>query len=320
MSEVDQVHVGDPSKSLEDSPVTIEHPFRFGVVAAQARSGEEWAGKARRIESMGYSTLVMPDGLRHTLAPLPALAAAAAVTRSLRLGTYVIANDFRNPVLLAKEAATLDVLSGGRFELGLGVGRPAAAADNRMLGVPFDSGGVRVDRLAESLALIKPLLAGERATAKGRHYAAVDAEIAPRPVQQPRPPILVAGWGRRLLALAGREADIIALGAPPNASEPAVAERVDWIREAAGPRFSKIELNINLMAVGEQVPAYVSKQMGLTARDLLEAGAVSALVGTTDQMCETLVRRRETLGISYVVVGEEMMETLSPIVERLSGG
>jgi probable F420-dependent oxidoreductase len=299
--------------------VSTEHPFRFGVVAAQARSGEEWADKARRVESMGYSTLLMPDGLRHTLAPLPALAAAAAVTRSLRLGTYVIANDFRNPVLLAKEAATLDVLSGGRFELGLGVGRPAAAEDNRMLGLPFDPGKVRVDRLAEALALIKPLLAGERATAPGPYYAAVDAEIAPRPVQQPRPPILVAGWGPRLLALAGREADIIALGASARDAEPVFAERVGWIREAAGPRFAQLELNLNLMAVGERVPAWVSRQMGLTAQDLLEAGAVTALMGTTDQMCETLLRRRDSLGISYVTVSEEMMETLAPVAERLSG-
>lgn len=299
--------------------MTAEHPFRFGVVAARAGSGHEWADKARRIESLGYSTLLMPDTLRHTLAALPALAAAAAVTRSLRLGTYVIANDFRNPVLLAKEAATLDVLSDGRFELGLGVGRPAAADDNRMLGLPFDPGGVRVDRLAESLALIKPLLAGERATAKGQRYAAADAEIAPRPVQQPRPPILVAGWGRRLLSLAGREADIIALGALPTTSESDVAERLDWAREGAGPRFSQLELNINLAAVAEQVPAWITREMGLTARDLLEAGAIGALVGTTDQMCETLLRRRETLGISYVAVSEEMMESLYPVVERLSG-
>ncbi len=148
------------------------HPFHFGVVAALARTGEEWVAKARRIESLGYSTLGVPDGVRHTLAPLPALATAAAATRTLRVGTYVIANDFRNPVLLAKEAATLDLLSGGRFELGMGAGRPAAAEDNRMMGIGFDPGGVRVDRLAESLTLLKALLAGQRATATGPRYAA----------------------------------------------------------------------------------------------------------------------------------------------------
>jgi probable F420-dependent oxidoreductase len=167
------------------------------VVATQARSGEEWAEKARRIESMGYATLLTPDGLKYTLAPLPALTAAAMATRTLRVGTYVIASDFRNPVLLAKEAATVDVLSGGRFELGIGVGRPAAAEDNRMLGIPFDSGAVRVARLAESLALLKALLSGQTASAAGPHYAVANAEISPRPVQQPRPPILVAGSKRR---------------------------------------------------------------------------------------------------------------------------
>src|SRR5262252_8780820 len=161
------------------------HPFRFGVVAALARTGDEWAEKARRVESLGYSSLVMPDGLRYTLAPVPALAAAAAGTRTLHVGTYVIANDFRNPVLLAKEAATLDVLSGGRFELGMGAGRPAAAEDNRMMGLVFDSGGVRVSRLTESLALLKALLAGEPATASGPHYAVAGAEISPRPSHRP---------------------------------------------------------------------------------------------------------------------------------------
>jgi probable F420-dependent oxidoreductase len=289
------------------------------VVAAFARSGEEWAEKARRIESMGYSTLLMPDGLQYTLAPLPALTAAAMATRTLRVGTYVLANDYRNPVQLAKDAATLDVLSGGRFELGIGVGRPDAAADNRMLGIPFDSGAVRVERLAESLALLKELLSGQPATATGPHYAAANAQISPRPVQQPRPPILVAGSKRRLLELAAREADIIALGIPPTESEAGVAERIGWIREAAGSRFGQIELNLNLMAVGQQVPRYVASQMGLTAEGLARAGAVAALTGSTDEMVEGLQRRREKLGISYIVVGDELMEGLAPVVERLAG-
>ena len=301
------------------TPQGPPRPFRFGVVAAQARSAEEWTARARRVESLGYSTLLVPDGLRYTLAPLPALAAAAAVTSSLRVGTYVIANDFRNPVLLAKEAATLDLVSGGRFELGLGVGRPAAAEDNRMLGLAFDSGGARVARLAESLALIKPLLAGQPATASGPHYAATGAEISPGPVQQPRPPILVAGSGRRLLSLAAREADIVALGVAPTEGEAGVAERIGWLREAAPERFGQLELNLNLMAVADRVPRWISMQMGLTAAGLAESGAVSAVVGTTDQMCATLLQRREVLGTTYVVVGDELMEAFAPVVERLAG-
>ena len=294
-------------------------PFRFGVVAAMARSGEEWAEKARRIESMGYATLLMPDGLRYSLAPLPALTAAAMATRTLRVGTYVIANDYRNPVFLAKEAATVDLLSGGRFELGIGVGRPDAAEDNRMLGIPFDSGAVRVARLAESLALLKSLLSGQTATATGPHYAGADAQISPRPVQQPRPPVLVAASKRRLLELAAREADIIALGIPPTETEAGVAERIAWIREAAGSRFDQLELNLNLMAVGQQIPRWISSQMGLTAEGLARAGAIAALTGTVDEMVEGLQRRREKLGISYLAVGDEMMEGLAPVVERLAG-
>jgi probable F420-dependent oxidoreductase len=297
----------------------LPKPFRFGVVAAQARSGEEWADKARRVESMGYATLLTPDGLQYTLAPLPALMAAAMATRTLRVGTYVIANDFRNPVLLAKEAATLDVLSSGRFELGIGVGRPAAAEDNRMLGIPFDSGAVRVARLAESLALIKALLSGQTVTATGPHYSAANAQVSPRPLQEPRPPILVAAGKRRLLELAAREADIIALGIPPMEPEAGVAERIGWIREAAGTRFDQIELNLNLMAVGQQVPRWIASQMGLTAEGLARSGAIAALTGTVDEMVEGLQRRREKLGISYIAVGDELMEGLAPVVERLAG-
>ena len=289
------------------------------MVAASARSGEEWAEKARRIESTGYATLLVPDGLRYTLAPLPALTAAAMATRTLRVGTYVIANDYRNPVQLAKDVATVDLLSGGRFELGIGAGRPDAAEDNRMLGIPFDSGAVRVERLAESIALLKALLSGETGTATGPRYAAANAQISPRPVQQPRPPILVAAGKRRLLELAAREADIIALGIPPTEPEARVAERIAWIREAAGSRFDQIELNLNLMAVGQQVPRYVAMQMNLTAEGLARAGAVAALTGTTDEMVDTLQRRREKFGISYLAVSDELMEALAPVVERLAG-
>lgn len=304
---------------LGEGTVGAVRAFRFGIVAAQARSAEEWAEKARHIESMGYATLLTPDGLNYTIAPLPALTAAAMVTRTLRVGTYVLANDVRNPVLLAKEAATVDVLSGGRFELGLGVGRPAAAEDMRMLGIPFDTGGVRVARLAESLALLKALLSGQKATATGPHYAATNAEISPRPVQQPRPPILVAASQRKLLEVAAREADIIALGIPPTEPEAGVAERIAWIRGAAGSRFDKVELNLNLMAVGQQVPRYIQYQMGLSAESLARAGAIAALTGTTNEMVDTLQRRRESLGISYIVVSDELMQGLAPVVERLAG-
>jgi len=300
------------------SPSAVR-PFRFGVVAAAARSGDEWISKARHIESLGYATLVIPDNLQYTLAPVPALAMAAAATRTLRVGTYVLANDLRHPVLLAKDVASLDLLSGGRFELGLGAGRPDAAAENRMLGRPFDAGAVRVARLAESLGILKSLLTGQPVSTSGTHYSVADAQVSPLPVQQPHPPILVAASGRQLLSLAGREADIIALGLPPDASEETAAERISWIRAAAGDRFAQIELNINLMAVAGQVPRWIAAQLHLTAQDLADRGSVAAVSGTTDQMCEQLIERRLKFGFSYMLVSDEFMELFAPVVERLAG-
>jgi len=293
------------------------HPFRFGVVAAQAASGEEWTAKARRVEALGYATLVIPDTLQYSLSAFPALAAAAAATQTLRVGTYVIANDLRNPVLLAKDAATLDFLSGGRFELGMGAGRPSAEADNRAMGLPFDSGGIRVSRLAESLAIVRGLLAGERVNLAGSYYAVSGAAISPRPVQA-RLPILVAGSSRRLLGLAGRQADIVALGIPPDAAEPFVAECIQWLRDAAGAPFADLEINLNLMAVGGRIPRYLSASFGGAAADFAKSDAVSVLKGDIDQMSERLLELRDRLGISYVMVSEELMDALAPVVARIA--
>jgi probable F420-dependent oxidoreductase len=300
-------------------PLPKPRPFRFGVVAATARSGDEWMARARHVESLGYASLVIPDNLRYTVAPLPALAMAAAVTRSLRLGTYVLANDIRHPVPLAKDVATLDLLSGGRVELGIGAGRPDAAAENRMLGLAFDSGAVRIARLAESLSILKALLSGQRPSADGAFYQSGEAEISPSAVQQPHVPLLVAGSGRQMLRLAAREADIIALGLQPDADEAMVAERIDWIREAAGERFANLELNMNLMAIGDRVPRYVETRLHLSAQDLAERGSISAVTGSTEEMCDTLVRRRERLRLSYFLVSDELMDAFAPVVERLAG-
>jgi probable F420-dependent oxidoreductase len=294
-----------------------QRPFRFGVVAAQARSGDEWAAKARRAEALGYSTFLIPDTLGPTLAPLPALAVAAAATRTLRVGTYVLANDYRNPALLARECATLDFLSGGRFELGLGAGRPGAESDYRKLGLARDSGGVRIERLAEALRIVKALLSGEHVSAGGPHYKLADADVFPRPVQQPHPPILVAGGGKRLLALAAREADIIALAVGPETTETAAAETVSRIKEAAGERFDRLELNCNLLAVGELPPQWLPP--GVDLARLRQSGSLAVVMGGVDEMCDRLMARREALGISYVTHGEAAMEAFAPVVERLTG-
>ncbi|HLG69279.1 MAG TPA: TIGR03621 family F420-dependent LLM class oxidoreductase [Chloroflexota bacterium] len=293
-------------------------PFRFGVVAG-ARTGQEWLEKARRIESLGFDTMAVPDTLQHSPAPFPALAAAAAATRTLRVGTYVLANDSRHPVMLAKEAATLDFVSGGRFELGIGAGRPASAADNAMLGLPFDTGAARVARLAESLSIIKPLLAGQTVDFHGACYSAKQAAISPAPVQSPLP-ILIAGGQRRLLELAAREADAIALAIQPQETEDQVAERIGWIRAAAGDRFAHIAINVNLMAVAGQVPSYIRMSAGAeAARQLAESEAIPVLKGSIEEMCERLQWLRDRFAISYLMVGDELMDALAPVVERLAG-
>src|SRR5262249_19747663 len=182
-------------------------PFRFGAVYFDC---EDWTERARRVEALGYATLLLGE---HPMgggpSPLIALMAAAKATTTLRLGTHVLANDFRNPVLLAQDVATLDILSGGRFELGLGSGW--LHYDYASLGIPFDRPGARVGRLAEAVMLIKRLLQEEETTFSGDYYQVQGARVAPKPAQQPRPPIMVGGGGRRILSLAAHEADIVSL-------------------------------------------------------------------------------------------------------------
>jgi probable F420-dependent oxidoreductase len=291
--------------------------FRFGVVAGGS-SGEEWMDKARRIEDLGFDTLLVPDTMRYTLAPFPALAAAAAATSSLRVGTYVLANDYRNPVMVAKDAATLDLLSGGRFDLGVGAGRPEAAGDNAMLGLPFESGGVRVSRLTASLSIIKGLLNGREITAAGEYYTVTNATIAPRPVQSPLPILLAAGH-RRLVEIAAREADIVALAVPPNETEEEFEKRINLLRAAAGERFERLAINVSLMAVAGRVPEFVRRSWGdEMASRMAESDAVPVLYGTTDAMCDRLTNLRDRYGVNYLTVSEELLDAFAPVVARLA--
>ncbi|MFJ9390382.1 TIGR03621 family F420-dependent LLM class oxidoreductase [Nocardioides sp. NPDC101246] len=289
-------------------------PFRFGVVAAQAPTGAAWSDLAHRVESAGYDTLVMPDNVSFGHAVFPALAAAAAVTTRLHVGTYVLANDFRHPVQVAKESATLSVLSGGRFELGLGAGRPDSARENAMLGLGFDPPGVRVDRLVESIGIIKRLLAGETVTVDGPHHRAVEASVLPYGTEPQQVPILVAGGGPRMLRIAGEQADIAALGIPFSAEEPEALAAIDHVRSADRPAP---ELNMNLMAVGETVPRYLAGRLDPAA--LAAKGAVGVVTGSAEEMADQLRERRERLGVSYVLVGDELMEAFAPVVGLLAG-
>ena len=305
-------------------------PFRFGVTAPTPSAGTDWVERARRVEQLGYSILVVPDHFRDHLAPVPALTAAALATTRLRVGSLVFSNDFRHPAVLAKEAATIDVLSGGRFELGLGGGWLRAEYDQT--GIPFEAPGTRVERLEEAVTIIKGLLAGERVTFAGRHYAIAELEGRPTPVQRPHPPIVIGGGGRRTLTLAAREASIV--GLVPRArrdgsgldltdlSDAATREKLEWVRAAAGDRFDSIEIHalIQAVAVAEQrtVAADQLAARFKVARDVvLETPYV--LVGTIEEICETLRERRERYGISYLTVFERDMGVFAPVVARLAG-
>src|SRR3954454_6006804 len=182
-------------------------PFRFGVSARSTGTHTTWGPRARQIEDLGYSTLLIPDHLLQIWPPLVPLMSAADATSTLRVGTFVLNNDFRHPVLLAREAAAIDVLTDGRLELGLGGGHMRSEYEEA--GIPFDPAPVRFERLGESVAILKGLLAGEAVTLEGRHYQVKEHRAYPRARQAPRPPVLIGGNGRRLLSLAAREADIV---------------------------------------------------------------------------------------------------------------
>lgn len=290
-------------------------PFRFGVVSAQPPRGSSWIDHVRRVESLGYGTLLMPDNLGHGLAVFPALATAAAATSRLRVGSYVLANDTRHPVQVAKEALALALLSDGRFELGIGAGRPDAARDNAMLGLGFDDAGTRVSRLIDSVSIIKRLLAGEVVDHESEHYSIEGASIVPWGVEPPAVRLLIAAGARRMITLAAEQADILALGLPPESAESAIDQRIGWLRAASHDRT--IEVNLNLMAVGDAVPSYLAGRLDPSA--LAKAGAISVVTGSPEQIADQLRQRRERLGINYVVVGDELMDAFAPVVALLAG-
>ncbi len=309
-------------------------PFRFGVSVRHAQSRAEWIAKAQKIEAFGYATLTVPDHLTDLVAPMPALISAAEATKTLRIGTNVLNNDFRHPVLVAREAATVDLLTDGRLELGLGAGSIKSEYDEA--GFSFDPGATRVGRLAESVTIIKRLLNGEQVTFAGRHYRVTGHTIAPRPAQKPHPPILIGGNGRLLLALAAREADIVGFSGltfrqggavPPDLSGWLVSgldERVQLVREAAGDaRYARLELNalVQLVVVTNdrrQAAEELARRWSqLTPDEILQSPYV--LIGTIDQMVEDLQTYRDRWGISYYVVHESYVDAFAPVVARLAG-
>ena len=304
------------------------HPFRFAVHASRASSAEEWKSLARRAEELGYSALLVPDHLGSRLSPITALATAAAVTTRLRIGPYVFANDYRHPLMMAREAATLDLLSEGRLELGLGAGW--MTSDYRQLGFNYDAPRLRVDRLVEALGLVKRLLAGETVTHAGTWYHLDNARVEPRPVQRPIP-IHIGAGGPRMLRLAARESQIVGLipqfspkGRPmiTDAGPEATARKVAIIREAAGDGFERLELNVfvadaGLAGSGRPLPASLVAATKALATALVNSPYV--LYGTLGALRDKLERRRSELGLTYYAVPHGAMEAMAPLVEALAG-
>jgi probable F420-dependent oxidoreductase len=318
-------------------------PFRFGAAYLTI---ENWFERARKVEALGYDTLVLgehPSGGGPS--PLIALMAAASVTTTLRFSTHVLANDLHNPVLLAQDAAALDVLSGGRFEFGLGTGW--AGPDYTSLGVALDTPGVRISRLAEAVALIKRLYQEEQVTHTGTYYQVQDACVNPKPVQQPGMPLVIGGGGKRMLSLAAREADIVSIDPIATADgrkdfayldSNVMANQIDWIRDVAGEHFDALELHILMTALdvtdnrqrgAEQVveflnhvPPMFANAAGKTVEEIL--ASPRCLVGSVDQIVEDLIMRRERYGISYISVLDlpwmpSRIDALAPVVARLAG-
>ena len=265
----------------------------------------------------------MPDHFWIPFGPVAALTSAAESTTRLRLGSFVFCNDFRHPAVLAKEAATLDLLTEGRFELGLGAGY--GSDEYAQAGISFDSARTRIERLAESVQVLKALFGEGAATFTGRHYQITDLAGLPKPTQQPHPPILIGGGGRSILSLAAREADIVGLAprvvgarADPNSlSVAGTLQKLEWIKAAGGERFAHLELNIyfgaSVMVTNDPRGAarIISDQRrsayGISPDDVLESPHFA--VGSIEQIVDALQERRERFGISYLIAGRAALRT-----------
>lgn len=305
--------------------------FRFGVQLASAPDARTWRDRARAVEDLGYASLWMPDHFEDQWGPIVGLTAAAAATTSIRLGALVFDNDYRHPAVLAKEMATLDLVSEGRLELGMGAGWLRSDYDRH--GLAFDQPATRVERLEEAVQVVKSLWSEGPTTFSGRHYRLDAAPGWPRPHQRPHPPVMVAGGGRRVLGVAARQADIVGFNmnlaagsVGPEAARSSLAgrfeQRVAWVREAAGERFDQLELHCNtafcLVGVDRHATAAaVAPGFGITPEEALDVPV--ALVGSVDEICETLERRREQYGFSYWAVPGDAFEAFAPVVARLAG-
>ncbi|WP_163512915.1 LLM class flavin-dependent oxidoreductase [Fodinicola acaciae] len=263
--------------------------FRFGVVAVP-QGAKQWLDTARRVEELGYSTLLSPDNLR-LVTPTASLAAAAAVTTKLRVGSFVLASPLRTPRAAAWEAHSVATVSGGRFELGLGTGLPAMKEAAAELGLPYENAAGRIRQVTETID----------------HVRKLDGDIR----------VLVAAGGPKMRAAAGAKADIVALAGGPFVTRDEMAAAAAEVRDAAGSR--EVELSLNLFVVGDEAPPFVSQLTGAAPEELIKRDSLLVLRGSEQEMVDELQRRRDALGTSYVTVNGAFTETFAPIVERLAG-
>jgi probable F420-dependent oxidoreductase len=298
---------------------------------ATAASRDDWANQAKRAEELGFSSFLMPDHFGDQLAPIPALMAAAEATTNLRIGTLVHDNDYKHPVVLAKESATLDLLSDGRLELGVGAGW--MNTDYEQSGIPKEAAKIRIDKLEEALDVIEGLFGEGPFDYKGEHYQIAGLDGLPKPRQKPRPPFIIGGGGRRVLSLAARRADIVGIAprahtgavdaeAAATGTGPETDKKLGYIRDAAGDRYADLEINVLLFAVlpaEDPGPTY-EMLAGIFGIDPSEGPMVPhVLVGTTDAMCEALIERRERWDMSYIICQADGMDTMAPVIAKLAG-
>ncbi len=310
-------------------------PFTFLAALQAVMDGKALAAEARRAESMGYHAVVVPDHLIEQLSPIPALATIAAATDRLRIAAFVHNNDLRHPAVLAQDLASLDVLSGGRLDVAIGAGWNKPEYD--AIGLPFDATPVRQARLEEGIAVLKGCFGDGPFSFAGEHYTITDLDGQPKPIQRPHPPFLIGGGGRRTLALAGREADIVGLAPrilPGQRSDPnsltlaAAAEKIEWVRDAAGERFDDLVFDVYPSSWPLTITAdpraeaarVVDGLRGRTAVDLTVDDVLESphlFVDSVDGFVERFRMLRERLGISSFMVGG--IGELAPVVERLAG-
>jgi len=320
--------------------LATQRPFRFGVGMTPVQSRSEWAAYAQKAEALGYATLCIGEHLSWGgLGLLPSLMAAAEATTTLRLASHVFTNDLHNPVVLAAEAATLDLLSDGRLEFGLGAGW--FHGDYAAAGIPFDPAIVRIQRLAEAVQLIKALWGDSPVTFTGGSYQVQDLNLHPKPMQRPHPPIFIGGGGKKVLTLAAREADIVGLdvkGTTTGVKDLAttagamIEQQIGWIREAAGPRLPDLEIQILVFAIAitndrrqgaEQIATMLASWPTTVMANAPSADHIlespQFLLGTVEQIAADLQQRRERYGISYITVFGDYIDIFSPVVTLLDG-